>query len=81
MSLTYASQIDHILSKTTETALLVQRVHDAAPRVEAARKVADALEIKWDREPESAMLAWAWTIWPALDAGRREELTESIKAG
>ena len=57
---------------------LVSRLEGMLPDIETARKVATSLGIMWDREPRNATLAWAWTVWPAFDAGRIADLGATV---
>ena len=53
---------------------LVSRLEGMLPNVETARGVAAKLGITWDKDPNSTVLAWAWTIWPLYESGRIGEL-------
>ena len=54
---------------------LVSRLEGMLPDVETARDVAAKVKAKWpDENPQSATLAWAWTIWPLYYAGRIGEI-------
>ena len=53
---------------------LVGRLEGMLPSVETARDVAGKLGITWEKEPNGAVLAWAWSVWPLYHAGRIGEL-------
>ena len=57
---------------------LVARLEGMLPNVETARGVATKLGLTWDREPSSTMLAWAWTVWPAVEDGRAVDLGTAV---
>lgn len=59
---------------TADMMALVSRLEGMLPDVEKARTVATALGITWGTEPGDAVLAWAWTAWPLIDASRLGEL-------
>lgn len=53
---------------------LVRRLEGMLPNVETARDVAGRLNVAWNSDTQSPMLAWAWTVWPLYHAGRIGEL-------
>lgn len=56
---------------------LVSRLEGMLPNIETARSVATQLKVEWTAQPNDAVLAWAWTVWPLYDAGRIGDL-ESV---
>lgn len=77
-------RIQDIIKKITSAddvaniTFLVSRIEGMLPSVETARTVAGKLGIAWDREPTSSTLAWAWTVWPAVEQGRLGDLEAAV---